>query len=285
MKPPCAPPVGASTAQLVRSAVAEPLLLSAAGCLLGLLLATLALPLLAHALPSTLPLLHPLRMDAPLVLFAIGASLVVRIALRPAARHPLHPHPSATGAAFGKPHCIGIRRRQAAAPRARHRRSRCQRHARRSRRHVPAQPLSSAARRSRLHHRARHRCRHRSAGQAVRQAATARSLLSALARTPPPVARRPLRRRHQRAAARWRSLGRHDLPPLRHASALLTSRRQVPLAQPRLLRNHADPARRRPLLHPGRSRQKRRHHLRARRAGRLARPESHRPVLPSRRSR
>jgi predicted permease len=68
--------VGASPSQLVRSAVAEPLLLSAAGCLLGLLLAILALPLIAHALPSTLPLLHPLRMDAPLVLFAVGASLV-----------------------------------------------------------------------------------------------------------------------------------------------------------------------------------------------------------------
>jgi predicted permease len=68
--------LGASSAQLVRSAVAEPLLLSAAGCLLGLALAVLALPYLAHALPSTLPLLHPLRMDAQLVLFAVGASLL-----------------------------------------------------------------------------------------------------------------------------------------------------------------------------------------------------------------
>jgi putative ABC transport system permease protein len=68
--------MGASPAQLVRTAVTEPLLLSAAGCLLGLALATLALPSLAHALPSALPLLHPLRMDAQLVLFAIGASLV-----------------------------------------------------------------------------------------------------------------------------------------------------------------------------------------------------------------
>jgi predicted permease len=68
--------MGASPAQLVRSAVTEPLLLSAAGCLVGLAFATLALPSLAHALPSALPLLHPLRMDAQLVLFAIGASLV-----------------------------------------------------------------------------------------------------------------------------------------------------------------------------------------------------------------
>jgi predicted permease len=68
--------MGASPTQLVRSAVAEPLLLSAVGCLLGLAFATLALPSIAHALPSTLPLLHPLRMDAPVVLFAIGASLV-----------------------------------------------------------------------------------------------------------------------------------------------------------------------------------------------------------------
>jgi predicted permease len=68
--------MGASPVQLVRSAVTEPLLLSVAGCLLGLAGATLALPSIAHALPATLPLLHPLRMDASLVLFAIGASLV-----------------------------------------------------------------------------------------------------------------------------------------------------------------------------------------------------------------
>ncbi len=68
--------MGASPAQLVRSAVAEPILLSIGGCLLGLLLATLALPSIAHALPTTLPLLHPLRIDTPLVLFALGASLV-----------------------------------------------------------------------------------------------------------------------------------------------------------------------------------------------------------------
>jgi predicted permease len=68
--------VGATPAQLVRSVITEPLLLSAAGCLLGLAIAALALPYLAHALPSTLPLLHPLRMDAQVILFAIGASLV-----------------------------------------------------------------------------------------------------------------------------------------------------------------------------------------------------------------
>ncbi len=88
--------MGASPAQLVRSAVAEPLLLSAAGCLLGLLLATLALPLIAHALPSTLPMLHPLRMDAPLVLFAVGASLVCALlcGLLPAIRF-VRNHPQA----------------------------------------------------------------------------------------------------------------------------------------------------------------------------------------------
>jgi predicted permease len=86
--------MGASPAQLVRSAVTEPLLLSAAGCLLGLGLATLALPSLAHALPSTLPLLHPLRMDASLVLFAIGASLLCALlcGLLPAIRFSRH-HP------------------------------------------------------------------------------------------------------------------------------------------------------------------------------------------------
>jgi putative ABC transport system permease protein len=86
--------VGASTMQLVRSAVAEPLLLCAAGCLLGLALATLALPYLAHILPSALPLLHPLRMDAPLVLFAIAASLVAALfcGLLPAMRF-IRSHP------------------------------------------------------------------------------------------------------------------------------------------------------------------------------------------------
>lgn len=68
--------MGASPTQLLRSAVAEPLLLSAAGCLLGLAIATVALPAIAHALPSALPLLHPLHMDASLVLFAVGASLL-----------------------------------------------------------------------------------------------------------------------------------------------------------------------------------------------------------------
>lgn len=68
--------LGATSAQLVRSAVTEPLLLAVGGCLLGLAGATLALPWLAHALPSALPLAHPLRMDAPLVLFAVGASLL-----------------------------------------------------------------------------------------------------------------------------------------------------------------------------------------------------------------
>jgi predicted permease len=86
--------MGASPLQLVRSAVAEPLLLAAAGCLLGLLLATLALPSIAHALPSALPLMHPLRMDLPLVLFAVGASLIAALlcGLLPAIRFVRH-HP------------------------------------------------------------------------------------------------------------------------------------------------------------------------------------------------
>src|ERR1700758_575556 len=80
--------VGASSAQLLRSVIMEPLLLCAGGCLLGLAFAALWLPSLAHALPSTLPLLHPLRMDAQIVLFAIGASLVSALlcGLLPAAR-------------------------------------------------------------------------------------------------------------------------------------------------------------------------------------------------------
>jgi predicted permease len=80
--------VGASSAQLLRSVIMEPLLLCAGGCLLGLAFAALSLPSLAHALPSTLPLLHPLRMDAQIVLFAVGASLVSALlcGLLPAAR-------------------------------------------------------------------------------------------------------------------------------------------------------------------------------------------------------
>jgi putative ABC transport system permease protein len=86
--------MGASPVQLVRSAVAEPLLLSAMGCLLGLAFATLSLPPIAHALPSDLPLLHPLRIDMPLVLFAIAASLLCALlcGLLPAIRFMRH-HP------------------------------------------------------------------------------------------------------------------------------------------------------------------------------------------------
>jgi putative ABC transport system permease protein len=86
--------MGASATQLVRSAVAEPLLLCACGCLLGLAMATLVLPYLAHVLPSALPLLHPLRMDAQVVLFAIGASFLSALfcGLLPALRFVRH-HP------------------------------------------------------------------------------------------------------------------------------------------------------------------------------------------------
>jgi predicted permease len=86
--------MGASPVQLVRSAVAEPLLLSAMGCLLGLAFATVSLPPIAYALPSDLPLLHPLRIDLPLVLFAIAASLLCALlcGLLPAIRFMRH-HP------------------------------------------------------------------------------------------------------------------------------------------------------------------------------------------------
>jgi macrolide transport system ATP-binding/permease protein len=86
--------VGASTAQLLRSVVAEPLVLCAGGCLLGLAFAALSLPYLANALPSTLPLLHPLHMDAQIVLFAVGGSLLSALlcGLLPAARFVRH-HP------------------------------------------------------------------------------------------------------------------------------------------------------------------------------------------------
>jgi len=95
--------MGASAAQLVRSAVAEPLSLCAGGCLLGLGMAAVALPYLAHALPSALPLLHPLRMDAQVVLFAIGASLVAALlcGLLPALRF-MRTHPQQALRADGR---------------------------------------------------------------------------------------------------------------------------------------------------------------------------------------
>jgi predicted permease len=95
--------LGATPAQLARSAVTEPLLLSAAGCMLGLVFATLALPYLAHTLSSTLPLLHPLRMDAQLVLFALGASLLSALlsGLLPAIRFARH-HPQQALRAEGR---------------------------------------------------------------------------------------------------------------------------------------------------------------------------------------
>jgi predicted permease len=68
--------LGASSLQLLRSAMAEPLLLCIGGCLLGLSAAAVALPWLAHILPAGLPLLHPLRVDASVVAFAVGASLL-----------------------------------------------------------------------------------------------------------------------------------------------------------------------------------------------------------------
>jgi predicted permease len=95
--------LGATPAQLARNAVTEPLLLSAAGCILGLALAALALPYLAHVLPSTLPLLHPLRMDAQVVLFALGASLLSALfcGLLPTIRFARH-HPQQALRAEGR---------------------------------------------------------------------------------------------------------------------------------------------------------------------------------------
>ena len=61
------------------------------------------------------------------------------------------------------------------------------------------------------------------------------------------IARGPLRRCHQRAPARGRPMGRHHLHTHRHTPDVVAPCCQLPLDQSRLLRDHADSAARRPL--------------------------------------
>jgi predicted permease len=68
--------LGASHAQLLRSALAEPVLLATMGGLFGTLLAYLALPALLHDLPSDLPRIAEVRLDLPVLAFAFGISLL-----------------------------------------------------------------------------------------------------------------------------------------------------------------------------------------------------------------
>ncbi len=274
--------VGASAAQLVRSAVAEPLLLCAAGCILGLAMATLVLPSLSHVLPSALPLLHPLRMDAPVVLFAIGASLVCSLlcGLLPAIRFT-HIHPqqalrsesrTASESAGGKQLRRGLVIAEVAASVAlvvlagmfllslyrllRVDRGFATEHVISASIVMPDKQYSAPATREAFYQRSLDRLRQ--------------------------LPGSPFRRCHQRSAARWRPLGRHDLRPRRYASDLCSARCQIPLAEPRLLRDDANSAPRRPVLHPGRSWQARCHRLRERSEGCMGRTKSRRSILPSR---
>jgi predicted permease len=68
--------LGASHAQLIKNALAEPLLLATMGGLCGTLLAYLALPVLLRDLPSDLPRIAEVHLDLPVLAFAFGISLL-----------------------------------------------------------------------------------------------------------------------------------------------------------------------------------------------------------------
>jgi predicted permease len=71
--------LGASHAQLLKSALAEPVLLATMGGLCGTLLAYLALPALLRDLPSDLPRIAEVHLDLPVLAFAFGISLLSAI--------------------------------------------------------------------------------------------------------------------------------------------------------------------------------------------------------------
>ena len=81
----------------------------------------------------------------------------------------------------------------------------------------------------------------------IRHAANARSVLQKLSGPFPSDTRGLLRRCHQRAPARGRPMGRHHIHTYRHTPDVVAPRCQLPLDQSRLLRDHADSAARRPL--------------------------------------
>jgi predicted permease len=71
--------LGARTAALLRQAIVESLTLSIAGGLLGLALAAIALRAGISLLPETLPRIHEIGLDWPVVAFALGLALFTGI--------------------------------------------------------------------------------------------------------------------------------------------------------------------------------------------------------------
>jgi putative ABC transport system permease protein len=63
--------LGASRARIVRQLLAENVMLSAAGAIAGLGMAWLAMPALIALMPATMPRLSSVRLDAPVVAFAV----------------------------------------------------------------------------------------------------------------------------------------------------------------------------------------------------------------------
>lgn len=68
--------LGARRTALVRAFLAEAMLLAFIGSVLGVLCATLALPLLLQLAPGTIPRLEAVRVSAPVLLFSAGAAVV-----------------------------------------------------------------------------------------------------------------------------------------------------------------------------------------------------------------
>jgi len=71
--------MGASKSRMVRQLLTESLVLSLLGGTLGLLLAIWALPLLLKALPENTPRVHEIQLDAIVILFTTGVSLLTGI--------------------------------------------------------------------------------------------------------------------------------------------------------------------------------------------------------------
>jgi predicted permease len=68
--------LGARAAVLLRQAIVESMVLSIAGGAIGLALAAVALRVGVSRLPQTLPRIHEIRLDSPVMLFALGLALL-----------------------------------------------------------------------------------------------------------------------------------------------------------------------------------------------------------------
>lgn len=72
--------LGATPGQMMRAALVEPVLLSLAGCAVGVTAAAVSLPLLMHVAPANLPRISGVGMDGYVVTFAVALSLVTAMA-------------------------------------------------------------------------------------------------------------------------------------------------------------------------------------------------------------